>query len=431
MQLLIARIRRVGACDLETMVHTVTLRTRLVASLTCLAIGMVLCGCVSSSFDQDVAGTAGLQSVLDRELEVLRMEYELPGATAAVVLPDGAVMESAVGLSDQASAAAMTAQSVFLSASNGKSIVAAVALDLVNQGRLSLDEPVAPLFQQEAWYAGLPNANVITMRMLLGHTSGIPNHVEDEDFRRDMTAGIRADPDFAPSPIQSLSYLSGHDPLFDAGEGYAYSDSNYLLAGLVIERVSSTSFYDLARRRLLEPLALEMHIFPSDNRNIPNLATGYWDDQTNYFNLDDDASMANGVLVYNPLLEWTGGGFAATSQGLALWTKNLYEGCALNKAYLDDLFVSSKAGEEPPTRYGLGVYIVKSPIGKFYGHSGGIPGYSSAMLYFPDHGFAVAWQTNVNISMMGPTLQLAAGIAAALPDEQSRKGRVGSCVRTD
>jgi D-alanyl-D-alanine carboxypeptidase len=104
----------------------------------------------------------------------------------------------------------------------------------------------------------------------------------------------------------------------------------------------------------------------------------------------------NGVLKFNPITEWTGGGLFNNPQDLVRWGKLLYEGDAMDGDYLEDLLgsVAETGPERTEKAYGLGVGISETPFGTAYGHSGFFPGYTSAMRYFPDHGFAVAMQIN-------------------------------------
>jgi D-alanyl-D-alanine carboxypeptidase len=103
--------------------------------------------------------------------------------------------------------------------------------------------------------------------------------------------------------------------------------------------------------------------------------------------------MRNGVLLYNPALEWTGGGLAASSADLVRWARALYTGRALPLPYLHELFASVPAGSAHE-RYGLGVDIEGVGAGTSYGHTGSIPGYRSVMRYFPNSDITVAVQVN-------------------------------------
>jgi D-alanyl-D-alanine carboxypeptidase len=132
-----------------------------------------------------------------------------------------------------------------------------------------------------------------------------------------------------------------------------------------------------------------------------------------------DAMIENGKFVINPQLEWTGGGYASTSQDLARWAKMMYEGKAYDPSLLPQVLDGVAApmlGKE--TKYGLGVIIRKTQAGTSYGHSGFFPGYLTDMMYFPDKKFAIAVQVNTSVPQdLGKPLgrelvELAAIIAA-------------------
>jgi D-alanyl-D-alanine carboxypeptidase len=111
-----------------------------------------------------------------------------------------------------------------------------------------------------------------------------------------------------------------------------------------------------------------------------------------------DAMIENGKFVVNPQLEWTGGGYASTSEDLARWAKMMYEGKAFDASLLpqvlDGVAAPMLGGE---TKYGLGVIIRKTPAGTSYGHSGFFPGYLTDMMYFPEQKIAVAAQVNTSV----------------------------------
>jgi D-alanyl-D-alanine carboxypeptidase len=106
--------------------------------------------------------------------------------------------------------------------------------------------------------------------------------------------------------------------------------------------------------------------------------------------------LVDGEFVINPQFEWTGGGIASTTADLARWAKLLYEGEAFDAAMLPTMLDGVPARLGPNTRYGLGVIIRDTPLGPAWGHSGFFPGYLTEMVYFPDHGIAVAVQFNTS-----------------------------------
>ena len=328
-----------------------------------------------------------LQAALEARLAELQVESAVPGVTAGVVLQDGTVFGLAAGRSDTILGLSMTASDRLLQGSVGKTYVSAVAMQLVHQGILDLDARVAHYLGSEPWFERLPNHEDVTIRHLMSHTSGIIRYEFNDQFITDLIA----DPDRVWEPEEQLAYLFDTEAPFAAGEGWEYSDTNYIILGMIIEQLTGNTYYDEMRRRILEPLGLRNTV-PSNARRIPGLVQGYAG-VNNAFRLPD-AVLVDGEFAINPQFEWTGGGIASTSEDLARWAKLLYEGQAFDSSMLRVMLDGVPARLGPNTQYGLGVIIRDTPLGVSWGHSGFFPGYLTEMAYFPDHGIAVAVQVN-------------------------------------
>jgi D-alanyl-D-alanine carboxypeptidase len=376
---------------------------------------MILRGCLRVLLVTLVAaGANGCQSAepvsdpglpLDRrfqaELDALHQELGIPGATAAYALPDGSLGVAAAGLADTEAGTPMTVDSRMLAASIGKTIVGALALALAQEGKLNLDDPVSRWLGDRPWFARLPNHSTMTVRHLLTHSAGLEDHVYQDEFHQAFRDAWRK-PGNAFPPEALVQFILDKPAKFEAGKGFAYTDTGYILIGLVLEKAAQRSFYEEAARRFLVPLRLNATT-PSDRPELPGLASGYTP-ADNPLGLPAKTTRAPGVLLWNPAIEWTGGGFVSTPRDLAAWAKALYEGAAMQGPYTKDLLASV-----PVTgfflrlivgriHYGAGVGIYeKTPLGPMYGHGGGIPGYSSSMRYYPDHRFAVAFQVNTDV----------------------------------
>jgi len=363
-------------------------------------------GAVVAHAQQRAPRSASLQHVLDS----LRVRAQVPGATAGVVLEDGTVIALASGLADTTARRPMDPTSLMLQGSVGKTYVAAVAMQLVQEGRLDLGAKVAAYLGDEPWFAQLPNHADVTVRQLMNHTSGIVRYEFDERFIADLLA----QPDRIWRPEEQVAYLFGTDPPFAAGQGWDYSDTNYLLLGMSIEHLTGSTYYAELRRRLLQPLALAATV-PSDSRRIPGLAQGYAGAENPFGPAE---MLADGVFAFNPQFEWTGGGIASTASDLARWGKALYEGRAFDPALLPVMLDGVPARLGPNARYGLGVIIRPTDLGESWGHSGYFPGYLTEMAYFPAHRIAVAVQVNSSdfrSLRMSPFAVLVALAEAAVP----------------
>lgn len=347
---------------------------------------------VSTASGQQQAGQ--LRQRVQAKLEELHAAAEVPGATVGFVLADGSSASVSTGLADVENRIPLKPTDRMLAGSIGKTFVAAVMLQLVQEGRARLDDRIEHWFGQEPWFSRVPNAKEITLRMLMNHSSGIPEHV----LSRDFIAASKKYPDKIWRPEELIAYILDAKPLFPAGQGWSYADTNYILVGMIVERITKRSLYDEVTRRLLKPLRLERTV-PSDRRIIPDLIPGYSMPNSPFG--FEGRTIIDGKCIINPQLEWAGGGFASTPEDLARWAKALYEGRVLKKEMLAQMLSGVEAaggrGGGSGNRYGLGVQIRQSSEwGLSYGHGGWFPGYLSEMEYFPKYKVAIAVQFNTD-----------------------------------
>lgn len=346
-------------------------------------------------------------------LEDFHERYAFPGATAAIALSDGTVVTATTGLADVEAGGAMMPETPMLAASIGKSFVAATLLALESEGRLSRGDFLSVHLGDRPWFDALPNAATMTIDHLLHHRSGLPDHVHLPEFQQ-AWAGLVSEREFDPEDL--IGFVAGRERLFEAGEAWAYSDTGYVLLGLVIEEVTGQAWNAVVRARLLGPLALDGTV-PSDRPDLPGLAVGYVDPD-NPFGLPARTADAEGRLLWNPVVESAGGGFASTSTDLARWGHLLFGGEAMPHPYLDRLLDGVPVDEEAPgILYGAGVAIyTDTPRGPVYGHGGWIPGYVSSLRHYAAHGVTVAFQINTDVAIADDTSDLLPALEAALAD---------------
>ncbi len=325
---------------------------------------------------------------LQQKLDSVRVANRWPGVSLAVALADGSRIALASGHSDTTLHTPLRTADRLLQGSVGKTYVSAVAMQLVHEKKLDLDAPISTYLGTEPWFRRLPNAGTITVRQLMNHTSGLVRY----EFQPAFTAALRSAPFRTWTPEERLAYDFDTQAPFAAGAGWEYSDTNYIVLGMIIERLTGRSYYDELQRRLLGPLGL-VNTLPSDRPALPGLANGYAGPKNDLGGYD--ASIVNGRMAANPGLEWTGGGIASTTEDLARWGKLLYEGRAFDASLLPVLLDGVPARLGRDTKYGLGVIIRPTPLGVTYGHSGFFPGYATELLYFPDTRTALALQVNV------------------------------------
>jgi len=327
--------------------------------------------------------SAKLREVLER----FRAESHFPGAVAGAWFADGSTVTVAVGLADRDRGTPMTEGALFHAGSVGKTFFAALALELVGAGRLSLDEKVYRYLGPETWYAGIPNAEDITVRMLLNHSTGIP------EYGSDFMTSLIQDPGRKRSPLDAILSVAGAKPLFAAGTAYAYTDVNFQLLQLVTEHVTGKPAYTEIQQRMLGPLRLN-RIVPADRKIIPGLVPGYAG-KDNFMGFD--AVMKSGALILDPAFEGGGGGFITNPGDLARWMALFCNGRAFPDSLLPEVMKGIPAGQldlGQDAQSGLGVEIFQTPLGLAYGHGGFFPGYISGVLWYPEQRFALAIQVN-------------------------------------
>jgi D-alanyl-D-alanine carboxypeptidase len=333
------------------------------------------------------------QTSVQEYIDAWRAASGVPGVTVAIVTKDGRVQSFASGESDTATHRKMLPTDLMLAGSTGQTLFAAVAVQLIDSGQLDLDAPNSKYLGTRPWFSRLPNAKDVTVRQLMTHTSGIIRY----EFNDKFTMDLRANPAKVWQPEEQLAYLFDTQAPFAAGQGWEYSDTNYIVLGLIVEQITGAKYYDLIRSRLLTPLKLA-GLVPSTSRSIPGVVQGYVGAGDPI--LPAGPMLTNGMLAFNPQMEWAGGGFATNAVDLARWGHELYAGQALSdraRRLLIDAAVPSKLGTG--ATYGLGV-MIRPPVTSAgmtsvtWGHSGYFPGYMSELLYVVDTGTTLAIQIN-------------------------------------
>ncbi len=332
-----------------------------------------------------------LKGRLQTKLDDWHKNAKFSGATIGITLANGDSFGLATGYSNRAKKIPMKAGDFMLAGSVGKTYVSAVALQLVQAGKIDLNAKIEKYLGDEKWFAQLPNAKDITVRHLMNHTSGLLRYEFNPNFIKDLLKN----PYRVWKPEEQVAYLFGSKAPFEAGKGWDYSDTNYIVLGMIIEKVTGKSYYDLAKKRILEPLKLE-NTKPQVSPKIKGLVQGYAGKENPFGG--NDLMAKDGRLSFNPQFEWTGGGMVTTSEDLSRWAKAKYEG----KAFSSDMLTEMLKGVDSPqlgrgAKYGLGVIIRPTSKGLTYGHSGFFPGYITEVMYFPKEKIAIAVQVNSSV----------------------------------
>jgi D-alanyl-D-alanine carboxypeptidase len=245
-----------------------------------------------------------------------------------------------------------------------KTVIATITLQLVGEGRLRLSDTV------EQWLPGaVPNGSAITLRMLLNHTSGIFDYVEDTDWY----AAVAADPYRYWSPQELVAVATAHPPLFAPGRGLAYSNTGYILVGLVLEKVTGQPVQKLVSQRVVRPLHLHGTFLATSGRFRGPYAHGYYPPSLTGDGYQDTSS-------WPPSFAWTAGALVSTAPDLARLYQALLSGRLLSPPLLRAMTTTVTSPAYPGYGSGLGIFSIETPCGTVWGHEGGIPGYVSYAL---------------------------------------------------
>lgn len=331
---------------------------------------------------------------LPHEAAAILEAYNLPGMTVAISGPDG-VVTVASGAANRETSEPMEPDSTMLAASIGKTFVAATLLQLFDERRVGLNDPIEIWLGDQGWFGRLPNGDRITIRHLLQHRSGLPDHVHMESF-----AALWPSQTDTVSPEELIALTFCAEALFEPGEGWAYTDTGYLLLGLIIEKVTGRPYEESVQERFIAPLGLTA-TGPSERRNLPRLARGYVSREAG-LDLPEVTTDEDGAMVWNPAIEWAGGGLYSTSRDLAIWGRAFFSGDLVSGAAFSDAISGVPTSvTDPLLIYGLGIAIrADSQFGPVYGHRGWIPGYVSSLQYYPIHDVAIAFQINSDIGIV-------------------------------
>ncbi|MFF1956305.1 serine hydrolase domain-containing protein [Streptomyces sp. NPDC058220] len=254
-----------------------------------------------------------------------------------------------------------------------KTYVATVILQLVGEGRLSLDDTV------DHWLPAVVSGNgndgtKITVRQLLQHTSGLFDYINDFPEVSSVD-GYQADRYTTWTPEQLVAIAMRHEPDFASGATWEYSNTNYILAGMIIEKATGHSWQQEVTRRILRPLHLRRTLAPTTDPHIPG------DHLHGYSNFYETGPTID-VTDLNPSAADAAGGMISTTADLARFYSALLGGKLLRPAQLAEMKTTVRAPAldvlGPGASYGLGLTRISlSCGGAYYGHGGDLPGYTT------------------------------------------------------
>lgn len=306
----------------------------------------------------------------------------LPGVILLVSTPKNGTWVSAKGLIDIKNNIPMEPNSLSRIGSITKMFTAVVIHQLVQEGEISLDDPVSKYLSEDITY-GIANADKVSIRQLLGHTSGIPNYTDYFDITALYKSGTNND----QTPAKALGWIRGLPTDFPPGTDCRYSNTNYILLGLIAENVTGKSMKDLYQERIFTPLGLNSTYYDPDVPVQRGVARGYVNllpailiDTTDF---DEATRTPDGGIVSNVY------NMATFLQAL-VQDKRILSGTEFAEMTGDFRWDTKTVGYD-----GLGILKFDLVNGETaYGYHGGHFGYTAELWYVPAKQLTIAYLTN-------------------------------------
>lgn len=312
-----------------------------------------------------------VQTAVDQAVRKTLDTTGVPSASIAIVKDGKLAYVQAYGYSRLDGKVAATSRMRYKIGSNSKQITATAILLLADEGKISLDDSVARFFPN------LTRADEITIRQLLSHTSGYEDY-----YALDYVAPYMV----LPTTPQSIMDTWGKKPLnFDPGTKWQYSNTNYVIAGAIVEKITGKPLIDLLRSRILGPLGMQSAIDVDLQPWSAADPIGY----TRFALGPPRAAQPEG-----PNWIFAAGELAMTPSDMALWNISLMDGTVLKPELLRALTTEVRLKNGAGTNYALGLAISSMNGRRVWSHGGGTSGFISANTAYPDDRIAITVFTN-------------------------------------
>lgn len=349
------------------------MRLRLSACLAALAL-VAATACGSPPDTRELDGTTVHR--LDDAIADVMAKAGIPGAIVGVWTPRGEYVR-ATGVANKTDGSAMQVDFFSRIGSVTKTFTVTAILQLVDDGKIGLDDPVSKFVD------GVPDGEHITLRELAGMRSGLFNYSMSEAFERDLQANPRKQ--FTPREL--LAYAFAKPPAFPPGKGFQYSNTNAILLGLVVQKVTGQRLADFVAEHISKPLGLSHTSIPASPAIPDPHAHGYT-------RATPDAPVVDST-DWDPSWAGAAGDMISTLDDLKIWAPALANGTLLKP---ETQAQRLKMVPMPPVPddigYGLGFFNARGWIG----HNGSIPGYQTLMVYSPAEQITVVAMVNTDIA---------------------------------
>ena len=336
-----------------------------------------------------------LREALDRALLEQQEQKRIPGLNAEIIFPDGSRWSGADGQADIDRNLPATADTTFVVGSITKTFITAAVMELKEDGDLAIDDPLSD------WVPDYPNAENITLAQLMSHTSGLFDYFQHPDYN----LRVFDEPDHAWTAVEILADF-WRKPYCDPGTCYQYSNTNFVLLGMVVERETREELSDVLRERFFDPLELDETYSQCEEPPPPGSARGYLvrperaeglDDGTDYRPTKSAATVACAV-----------GDIVSTSTDLSDWASALYGGQLLEP---DSLALMTDYNDYAGESYGMGTRTRVIGDVRLFGHTGSLRGFDAAMWHAPAVDLTMVVLTNRGRIDANPIIDALAGIA--------------------
>ncbi|MFB7101268.1 serine hydrolase domain-containing protein [Streptomyces hydrogenans] len=301
-----------------------------------------------------------LTSRLDTTVEKVRRDAGIPGLVVGVWMPGKGCYVRATGVADKKTGEPMSTRGYLRIGSETKTFTVTALLQLVDEGKVGLDDPI------DDYVRGVPNGHEITLRQLAGMRSGLFPYTADPDFEHDLLSA----PERPFNPWEAVSYGYRHANTFQPGATFQYSNSNLVLLGLVVEKVTGRPLARVLHERVIRPAGLRHSFLPRGAEFPEPHPRGYTDQTLSGATAD--------ATDWNPSWAWAAGGMISDFDDLRRWARVVATGELLSPATQAQRLKTLPTGF-PGTSYGLGILNTNGWIG----HNGSLPGYETVTVYLP------------------------------------------------
>ena len=319
---------------------------------------------------------AALVKRLDEAAKVSFKQAAAPGAIVGVRTPKG-TWTKAYGVANPATGARMVVGMHTRIGSVTKTFTGTVILQLAQQGKLSLDDPIA------TYVPGVPNGQQVTLRLLANMTSGVASYTRSKDF----TDVYFTKPQTIFTPDRLLAVGISESPLFEPGAKFDYSNTNTVLLGKVIEKVTNRPVGAVLKAMVMDPLKMRDTVWPGTSTALPK-------PYPQGFTLQGDAATPahpSNATHWNPAWGWTAGEIISNLPDLLTYARALGSGQGLLEPATQVERLTSFPGE---AGYGIGLACTNGWVG----HTGELPGYNTSLFYDTTTDTTLVVQTNSDIA---------------------------------